>query len=446
MIKYLPILLIVVFLFALPTIDPDFGWFYRCGYSDCSKNTFSVFLPNYQWERPMIIYPVFIKLIFNAFAFWGLTLANILLGLGLFSIFHKTLKTSPLISIILFSLSVFFSRSGLDFGLRNQNLSLFFFLLTFYLLSKKTLLPLILLFPLWVNIHPNFPIGLVLIFIYLITHFSKKNLIIVSVCALSTLINPHGLKTYSDIILHLQLNLNTVVAEWVKPPLLYIFIILSLTITTVFSKKMKPFSLLTLIFISLYSVFALRNLPYFYFLYPIITFQNFKIKRLEKLESSKITFFLALGFALTIGLNTLPKTIDLNSNWKSYCNKGVTAFPCEASEVLKKLPPGNIFHTYEWGGFLIWQLPEFKTFVDGRMTAWFTRRSSGEGGPVSPYVIYLSTYQTQPGWQDTLKKYNIDYILISPGTFLDLELKKNKYPWKEIFKSKFSVLYKKYVR
>ena len=89
----------------------------------------------------------------------------------------------------------------------------------------------------------------------------------------------------------------------------------------------------------------------------------------------------------------------------------------------------------EWESFS----KKYKIFVDGRMPAWKT--PSGK----SPYTIYLETLQTQPGWQKILKDYNINWILISPGTFMDLLLKKNptKFGWQEVFRDEVSVVYEK---
>lgn len=115
-------------------------------------------------------------------------------------------------------------------------------------------------------------------------------------------------------------------------------------------------------------------------------------------------------------------------------------YPCEAVDFLKKQPQkGNIFNRYEWGGFLIWQLPESKIFVDGRMPAWQT--PSGK----SPYTIYLETLQTQPGWQETLESYNINWILISPNTFMDLLLAPNpeNFGWEKAYRDKISVIYRR---
>jgi hypothetical protein len=42
-------------------------------------------------------------------------------------------------------------------------------------------------------------------------------------------------------------------------------------------------------------------------------------------------------------------------------------FPVEAVEWIKSnQPSGNLFNSYNWGGYLLWNLPEYEVFVDGR--------------------------------------------------------------------------------
>jgi hypothetical protein len=54
---------------------------------------------------------------------------------------------------------------------------------------------------------------------------------------------------------------------------------------------------------------------------------------------------------------------------------GSDPFPHKAIAFLKQYPPaGNLFSIYNWGGYLTWQLPEKKMFIDGRMNSW--RRSN----------------------------------------------------------------------
>ena len=130
------------------------------------------------------------------------------------------------------------------------------------------------------------------------------------------------------------------------------------------------------------------------------------------------------------------------SSWQNFCDNSPVTYPYKGVEFLKTQGVGNIYNRYEWGGFLIWQTPAYKFFADGRMPAW---PASSAGKIKSPYTIYLEILQNQPGWEETLKQYNIKYIFISPGVFMDLLLKPNpeKFGWREIYRDKVSVIYKK---
>jgi len=88
--------------------------------------------------------------------------------------------------------------------------------------------------------------------------------------------------------------------------------------------------------------------------------------------------------------------------------------------------------------FLIWKLPNAKLFIDGRMPAWVDPKENK-----SSYLVWLDIYQTKPEWANKLDILSTDYLLISPNTFIDIELKKNshKYKYKEVYRDKISVIY-----
>ena len=133
----------------------------------------------------------------------------------------------------------------------------------------------------------------------------------------------------------------------------------------------------------------------------------------------------------------VPQTIKFDTSWTEYCQKGLTIYPCQAIKDYPQLS-GNIYAMYEWGGFLIWQKPDIKVFVDGRMPAW-----KDENGK-SPYQVFLDIIQTQSGWNEKLNKWKTDYLLITNGSYLDLLLKNgvNKYNWLEVYRDDTAVIYK----
>ena len=210
--------LIIVFFFH-STLDPDFGWQYRCGKmvfagNPCFRNTLSAVMENYEWYRPVIFYPAFVVVIFDRFSFWGLTFTHVLIGLFSFFIFHKILKKDIILSLVAFVFATFLSLSLLRLGLRNQTFSLPFFLSTLYFLKlrsrfKLTFLPLT--FFLWANTHESFLLGLIFLFLNLISDLRPKFLILNSLILIlsfiATLINPFGFKIYQDIFNHLNIRL-----------------------------------------------------------------------------------------------------------------------------------------------------------------------------------------------------------------------------------------------
>lgn len=71
-----------------------------------------------------------------------------------------------------------------------------------------------------------------------------------------------------------------------------------------------------------------------------------------------------------------------------------------------KQPAGQMFNHYNWGGYLIWRLwPEYRVFVDGRTDLYgneFLRE-------------YLAVQTAQPGFDETLDTYDVDWLIMPSG-------------------------------
>jgi len=78
-------------------------------------------------------------------------------------------------------------------------------------------------------------------------------------------------------------------------------------------------------------------------------------------------------------------------------------YPVDAAKKLQGLPKGNLFNTYNWGGYLINKAPEIPVFVDGRTVMFEDEFISG---------TYDVIYDGKPGWRDLLKKWNVRYLLV----------------------------------
>lgn len=455
------LLLGLFFLFFLPPFDPDLGWQLRCGQQIwqqrelCAQNTFSVLLENYYWTDARVLYQALLFPFYHLFGLFGLSLINGLLMLtGL--IFWLSLSGKREIKIITLPFIILFSWLVLGFGIRNQLMSLFFlFVLLKFIEEKKWFFFSPLVMFLWANSHGGFIIGVILLIFFLFertvgllgsrrrikNYLTTLGVVILSLGA--TFLNPFGYQIYLEGWRHFSVvPLAYLIAEWVPPHFWFqisIVAFLGISLWVLYQTKKRPltvFKLLALIFLAFLALKARRDLVFFFFFAGyVISSIKIKIKNLQAFALLASMTIFVFGFLLQ-----LPRTLMIDSRWQKFCLSGKTRYPCQAVEFLKKQPEGgNIFNAYELGGFLIWQLPEHKVFVDGRMPAWET--PSGK----SPYTIYLETLQTQPGWQETLEEYKIDWLFIYPGTFMDLKIR--DYPkvfgWQEVYRDELAVIYKK---
>lgn len=446
-------LLLIIVLGFLPVKDPDFGWHYRCGNQFlttgklCLTNEFSYFLSNYQSYYPGHLYDIILAFVYNHGGLFSVSLfGSIIFCLSALCFFqvskNKSISTIVFLIVWLFSIPVF------NLGLRPQIITYFLFLLLLLILTCKNhkclfLLPLLFLF--WVNLHIGFFVGLFILLFFLVANFNDLNrnilLVVFIFSLLATIVNPFGIKVYTEIYRHLTSPLGLMIAEWVKPNLIESVFISLLSLGTfivlITNKKKSVFKYLLLAFFTILAFTGQRNLPFFYTIcgYIIVSLTGVKIDSSLK----NLILPVLISFTIFIILTQVPKTIHSDINWPEYCQKTtVTPYPCKAVDSITSLK-GNVFANYEWGGFLIWKRPNFKVFVDGRMPAW-----KDENGQ-SPYQVYLDIMQTKPGWNEKLRKYQTDYLLIACRTFLDILLQKKstEYGWLEKYRDANSVIYQR---
>ncbi len=455
-------LLVILFLFSvflinfLPVKDTDFGWHYRCGKENCTKNHFSYFLPDYPAANPSFLYDKTLAFIYDRFGFVGVSVfGGLIMTLAAYFFLLITDNESS-ITFLFFCLVLFLSWPVFNLGLRSQIITYLFFLLSIFLVKKsKKNFRWLWLFPammlVWVNTHIGFFVGLIILAIFLASKYMLSlydratkvremlfPTMVLLLSVLATLINPFGINVYRTIIDHITSPMSLMIAEWTRPSLLQQLIIIGLTITffiVIARKKIFPlFDILMLLFFALLALIGVRNLPFFYAVFFIVISNQVDHDR-DQLGNFLLPIMMTL--AIFFAIINVPATVAFDQSFNIYCTQGLSHYPCQA---IKNYPvlSGNVYAAYEWGGFLIWQKPQIKVYADGRMPAW--RDENGR----SPYQDYLDIIQTQPGWNEQLRKLKTDYLLIMPGTFLDLLLQKDSktYGWQEKYRDDVAVIYK----
>lgn len=107
-------------------------------------------------------------------------------------------------------------------------------------------------------------------------------------------------------------------------------------------------------------------------------------------------------------------------------------YPVGAAAWLREnRPAGNLFNEYAWGGYLIWALPEYPVYVDGR-TDLFGDEIIGE---------WLHAVQAGPGWEEIFIRRGVNLALLEPSSPLAGALEKSG--WQVAFRDDHSVLFKR---
>ena len=356
------------------------------------------------------------------------------------------------------------------FGVRMQEFSVLMLLLLLFIIDKfnkkqnhKILYFLPILFFTWANLHGGFMLGLVILWFWLglnliapkILNFFKikifefkaksvKNNFYIFLSALASsavvFLTPYHYKYFSFMFEYTDTYYMKRIMEWLpawNTPLNYVqqiyFIIFVLTIVLFLlenkntkcplGKKINFWHLSIGLLLLAAAFKARRNFPLFFIAsLPLIATaansinkNNFKKIYFYLFKNSYIHFFLISSLSISIFL-VLFLTNFTNTPFqnKKFCR----FYPCVALEKIKSLPQENlkIFNNYGYGGYLVWNWPDHKIFIDGRLPMLQVNGHS----LLEEYYEFFDKEKIS----DKLNKYNINLVL-------DRKYKTIKFNWFE---------------
>ena len=108
-------------------------------------------------------------------------------------------------------------------------------------------------------------------------------------------------------------------------------------------------------------------------------------------------------------------------------------FPVAATQAIEQAaPPGKLFNSYNYGGYLVWTLREYPVFVDGRTDLY------------NDEIIteWLAAVRAEPGWEDIFKRRGIGVVLIEPRMPL-AEVLNGQPGWEELYRDELAVVYER---
>lgn len=146
-------------------------------------------------------------------------------------------------------------------------------------------------------------------------------------------------------------------------------------------------------------------------------------------------------------------------------------YPTQAVQYLHAhMPKERIFSTYDWGGYLLWKLPEKKDYIDGRMPSW-RWHANIKGESNYAFNEYKKVMTGKELFSFFTAKYHISTLLVPkaaaakpPTKFLGFTISKNpllkqlffslssfygvvvqakQLGWKEVYHDNIAIIYQK---
>jgi hypothetical protein len=311
------------------------------------------------------------------------------------------------------------------------------------------LLPLLTI--LWVNLHAGYPLGLAFLLLAIIALLLNGEgrrvphlATVFALCLIAVTINPHGLRMFSyPFETQFSFVQMSVITEWNAPDfrdretLPFLFLLLAIIFVLGLSKKRASwFDLLFLgsaCFLSLrskrhVSSLSLISIPILAeHLWHSISPTTYG-KRVAAERNSRQNFLPALILILVVTAVHLPAVLQTVKNPINLSEKPVAAVRFLQAANL----PDNLFSTYVWNDYLIWNAPERKVFIDGRPDMYGDKFLAD----------YIRLYAQGENWEAIFDRFGVSTVMIEPTTPLASLIKENS-AWSEVYRDQQSVIFTK---
>ncbi len=394
----------IIWLFLFEQLDPDFGWhltsgLYILNHGIPVKDPFSYTASNFIWINHEWGNDVITAFLYKLGGIYLLTTFFALIWAASICLFRDRIRLAILLPAVLAYLN-FMQFRPIAFTL------LFFAIIIS--LSKwknnKLIYALPLLFIFWANLHGGFILGLAVILYFTIQKKSKLWLLIFLLSSLAVLINPYGFNLYIEVYQTISDNeLHKYINEWKQfaiPIFCYLFYLIWLLGFAIFDlKNIKKYLGLGFLFF-IFSFAAVRNVPLFV-VAALKDLDGYSSELINKKYSKKIPKLFYIGYFIIIA------EIYFAALGNTSFGNVLSGYPNEAINYLKVHQcRGNLFNSYNYGGYLIWKLPEQKIFIAGNMTTW---KIPNQRSYLSDYFSVLNNGSFQ---KQEFKKYNITCVLV----------------------------------
>lgn len=482
--EFLPFILVFLSSLYRP-YDADLGWhlkygeyFFKTG-QILRDNIFSTEMVDYKWVNHSWATDLLTYAVYNGLGFFGISLLGATVLTLTFYFFSKASKLDLWEKALIFPLILYFVQPVSTVSFRGQLLTVLFLGVLFYLLTlyegnpksfahKDNLKPKVLflvvpLFLIWANFHGGFLIGLAFLTGFIILSFLtdllesgikswKETLVkynnpifVLLGSILVTLINPWGYGIFLEAYKHsVDPNLR-LVKEWLPfedlsapwwnhyiAGILVFFGTVFYFFNGVIKEKLPNLGLTYGLLFA--SVWVRRHAWPFYYLSmdsikPIAEFFKPESDKTVKITSIVI---LTLSIAITTYIKW-PIQKYPQMDWQIYCSEYNGCSSQAAQYLINNKLTDNLFTIYNWGGWLIWNYPQIKPTVDGRMHLW--RDEKGYSG-------FEYFYQFEQDLENIDKgSWDVAFVPPNKNVYQRLEKLMKEGKWRRVYRDEFASIF-----
>jgi hypothetical protein len=487
------------FVHSIDFIEPfDFWWNVKSGQIMTQTGRFLgqdvlVWTPvrepysNPQWGSQLLLY-----WLYEASPYLLLTARTLIIAATLgFILWLCFWRTNALRAASIATLIAYFT-GWTNYGMRPQLLAFLPFIAYLFLLERKDAYPkwLVLLTPImlfWVNVHGSFFLGAALLGIYALgtvleklptvegrRWLTSKSALWQAGCftaaALATLANPYAAGIYN----YFFVATNDPIAralniEWQAPTiydgtgiLFYSNVVIFAASLYISRRRLRPTEILLVAAFGYLSLTSLRNVIWWGWVTAPMLATNFAeigamraARRAERAalagppqapsaeagaQAPRRAELPALNWVIAVML--LGGAFIFTPLWRPANplvpekSKPTLAAdtPVEITRfVAQSRPPAPLFNYMEWGGYMEWELyPQYKMFIDGRF----------EARQVQVWKDYLSVSRARTDWQDTLRRYGVNTLVLNKEFHTDLiRTVRQEGGWQKAYEDKMGVVF-----
>ncbi len=458
------------FLLSRTPADADMWWHLRAGQVMWEEkrilltDPFSFTRTGVPWVNAFWLAEIIFYLIYRLAGFFGIALFVALMGGVTFWLIYRRLTGNPLLNSAIILLAVL--TAAPIWSPRPQLFSFFLLALLDKLLDDhrqgrfRKLWMLVPLFVLWVNLHGGWIWAFLLLIAYIIGSvmdmlFTKdlrntekwkdiRSLLLWTIVgALAIGLNPNGLAIWK-LPFH-TVDVSMQIQEWQSPdfhqisfhPLLWIIFLLIIT-GSLSGKQRSWATLLKLIGFAYLTFVSQRNIaPFAIIAAPILaSWANTALEellstwQLEKIKVSSQEINPRIAALLNSFILVLLLTISIvRLAWLSTSDKVNKEYPLAAVQWIQmNRPEGQLFNSYNWGGYLTWTLPEYPVYIDGRADLYGNELISEWQSIVRGTAQGISS----------LDERNVNVVLLEPDQPLVKELEAGG--WMTAFSDEISIV------